>query len=204
MLLRNYDNIQILFNYAKPMGYPQCTDKDVFGDGHLNIKSTGGSIVTRYNGGNQYNQNLFGSFYLGENELASNTANYELQSNLIIGGGDTPVTYDDYCLTSMFSKTQVTANLQQHENLYYDDINRIWVSTYKKLFLANEDITVKEVGVTTRVRTAKSYDYDYLIYRDVLETPIEVKAGELVAITFTTKMGYGNKPTDYVATASVE
>jgi hypothetical protein len=66
--------------------------------------------------------------------------------------------------------------------------------------MANEDITIREIGVIYA-----DFNTQYLMYREVLETPIEVPVNANFKLTLTKKVSVNpNIPTDYAATASVE
>jgi hypothetical protein len=199
MILRNYDNIMTMLSRpAIGLNYVG-TDNTVFGDGHLNAKSyNNGAII------NPYCEGLVTPFKkFSEAEVNVYTGS----SNLICGAGDTPVTYDDYKLDVAFTTDQVKVLSKFHKELepIYNESDNSWTFTYTKTFTAKEDIVVKEIGVTSGFYYNSSNQNGALIFRKVLDTPIEVPANANFTLSFTiTKSANPNKPANYEATASVE
>ena len=199
MFLKNYDIMMIMNNLLSAGNQtPPITEI-------LKLKRTdGGSTNFVFN--TQYKYTPFSWFTNGAN---TNNSLSQGQSNLIVGNGDTPVVYDDYKLDSVLSTTQVQ-NVSQIENHYIDDTTNSVISEYKKTFTAlTDDVVIKEIGVLSgayySTGTSSQYYYSYLVYREVLDAPIELLQGANVVITFTRKMPlYQNAPAEYEVTASVE
>lgn len=206
MLLRNYDNIMIAKN--RPVisgGTMASTDTTVFGDGHINIKDTSGVIqnihissITAYSP----------ISYMTEGSITTLSSNTG-QSNLICGSGRTPVTYDDYKLDEPFTTQQVVYPSGSHSvsNVEYDEENKCWIFTYQRSYTALQDITVGEIGIGYGHTFASGNNNPKycLVYREVLETSIDVPANANFVISFTkTLYANPNKPADYQATVSVE
>ena len=204
MLLRNYDNfitaitsLNSLINYQSSV---LSSYVDVFGDGHINVKNMAGKITQIRAGQNAQSVAPLSNF--GENDNGTNAGTN--QSSLIVGGGTKEVSYDDYCLDNQFTTSQVTyVSNTQTKSRVYDETENAWVSTYKRIMTAKEDITITEIGV--KHFYYEQYSNTMLVYRELLETPIEVPANANFVLTFIQKIyANPNKPADYVATASVE
>lgn len=206
MLLRNYDNYmitrQILRSVNSDSKYYPFNDTSTFGDGHINIKDYNGTIrvfapATNTNGSNT---GMTAFSYLTENV-------YNLSSsgcNLVVGSDDTPVTYDDYKLGSIIPTSQIKAVNHSVSAPVYNENTKSWDTTYSKRYMANSDITIKELGIVEYLWSSIGAVFP-LLYREVLSSPISVPANATVLVTFTMKVyDTPNKPADYVVTASVE
>ena len=193
MILRNYDNY-----VAWQMGDPdenKSGDELVFGDGYMTIKNRNGSVYNIY----RQNSYLPLSYFL--ESTVNDTSNYG-SSNIICGSGSTPEHYDDYKLESPFNTTQVTSvqGVAIKEKPLYDKDTNTLTYSYTRNYRANEDITIREIGVLYNAMNADKI----LVYRKVLETPLEVTAGNQFSLTFTSVVSLNpNKPANYEATASV-
>jgi hypothetical protein len=206
MLLRNYDNYmvtrQILRSTTGDSGYKPFNDTSAFGEGHINIKDYNGTIkvfapATTTNGSNS---GMTAFAYLMENVYSLNGGG----SNLVVGSDDTPVTYDDYKLGSIIPTSQIKAVSQSVSTPKYNENTKSWDTTYSKRYVANSDITIKELGIVEYLWSSTGAAFA-LLYREVLSSPISVPANATVVVTFTMKVyDTPNKPVDYAATASVE
>ena len=195
MILRNYDNIMLGLSMITKNSITFPHEK-VFGDGYITGKTISGNIM---NLGFTSNMNNPLSRF---SEGAINYAD-SYRSNLVCGSGDTDVTYDDYCLASPFTTSQVSyvSGVSTESDPKYDAEKQEWTRTYTRNYLANEDITIREIGVYFALTTSDRY----LVYRQILETPLEVKAGNQFTLKFTAIYpATPNKPANYEATASVE
>lgn len=201
MLLRNYDNYMI----ARKIPYTTSNDytvgdASIFGDGHLNFKNYQGAIKQFISNSFTNNSGRFMAPFtsLLENKYASGCC------NLIVGSDDTEVTYDDYKLGEIISSSQIKAVNHEVTAPVYNQETNSWDVTYTKRYMAISDITIKELGITELLWTSGGAGIT-LLYREVLPSPIEVLTDSVVVLNFTTKFYADiNKPTDYVATASVE
>lgn len=192
MILRNYDNY-----VAWQMGNPDTSksqDELVFGDGYMTVKNRSGRVYNIY----RQNQYLpFGLFM----ESAITEATSSGSSNIVCGSGSTPEHYDDYKLEAPFTNTQVTSvqGVSISEKPLYDKDTNTLTYSYTRNYRANEDITIREIGV---LYYALNSDV-ILVYRKVLETPLEVTTGNQFSLTFTSVVSLnGNKPADYSVSAS--
>lgn len=203
MLLRNYDNIiTAKKRMLNSQGYAS-TDKTTFGDGHINMKTPNGSIQDIY----ICDYNYFEPFSVFLTTDVSNYGYNRGYSNLMCGGGNTPVTYDDYKLDAVFTSTQVTYASGDHRTgePVYDETDNSWTFTYSRTFKANEAITVKEIGVGYNFHYSSSSTAGSLLYRKVLDTPIEVPANANFVLSFTTKVyANPNKPANYDASVTTK
>lgn len=207
MLLRNYDNIMTahrLTNFVKgeTTNAKLATDTDVFGDGHINTKNTNGKIENYSMHGN----NTFLPFYsFIEVDNASTSTNH-YRSRIIVGSGNKPVSYDDYCLDTMFQsgETGFASNSSKVEKTY-DEALGAWKNTYKRTFTntSNEEITVREIGVIYDHYHNANYGTSSLVYRKVID-PITVEADANFVVSFTQIISANpNKPADYDASAAI-
>lgn len=124
-------------------------------------------------------------------------------STLHLGEDDTPVTYDDYRLGNYHTLTSVSMAAQTP---YLDDNNCV-IAPYMFVYCNSTDspVTIKDLCVTYRGINTPNQSYSFMVYREVLDNPIEVPVGANVVITLNRKISLiSNQPVDYVATASVE
>lgn len=199
MLLRNYDNIMLARMCPNNTSETPATTDDVFGDGKINVKDISGNIKGLQGSHYYWYNNPFNYF----TENRSNDCGGSGYSNLICGSGSTSEHYDDYKLETPFTNSQISSVSGVHKikTPVYDETTGSWTFTYTRNFLANEDITVMEIGVLSSIFSGGGY-YTALTYRKVLETPLEVKAGNQFTLTFTATLSANpNKPADYDANA---
>lgn len=197
MLLRNYDNIMTVNSFPYFLDRTYYTEKG-FTDGLLCCKLTNGDIahIARYNAHptNVPFVNL------------QNIANNYSANNLICGSGTTPETYDDYCLESIFTTSEVQNLSHKTSSLVYDELTNTFTITYSKTFLALVNIKVGEVGIMSPY-----FNYNTggastiaLVYRKAFDTAIDVPANANFVLSFTiTVNANSNKPTDYDASAAL-
>lgn len=201
MLLRNYDKLcafSTLTHLYDASGNMGTTQYDVINN--IYPKATGGNILGLFTQARSAPGLPMTKFTNGLNGLGDITYH---DCNLIVGTNNTPVTYDDYTMSPI--STNDIKNIAHTYEFHEDENTGEIISTYKKTFTAFNDITIKEIGVIQGVQNSSS-SYQYvLVYREVLETPIEVPAAANVMITLTKRISpNSNQPADYVATASVE
>lgn len=199
MFLRNYDNLMVALNTPSVTknGKVASTDTKIFGDGYLNFKDTSGSIHTI---GMSSKNVLSPLLYYIENNPNDY---YSGSGNIIIGNGSSSVTYDDYQLHTLISTSDistVTNGTTIERN--YDDATGEWTSIVKKVYCALKDTTVTEIGISTGCYYDGTYTSAVLIFRELLETPVEVPANSNVVISFAFKMN-GN-PNNPAVSVSVE
>lgn len=199
MLLRNYDKMDLMRRIADQSdsnSYFGAVNDDFTGN-NLSIKDIDGYVKRVYNA-----PTLLGNF--GHNSsmlIISNSV-----TCLVCGSGSTPVTYDDYKLENILTDTQAQGvKIEGDYNPVYNEETDSWSRTVSRTFLANEDLVINEIGVYQGC----TYEYEkrqlVMVYRKVLDTPIEVPAGANFTISFTTNISANqNKPNNYDATASVE
>ena len=194
MLLQNYDYLMAFSN--------MCQRSDGSGQ-----NSPSGISLKRYDGitTDAYvsTSGLRLPMVSFRNDANQHTFNSSQYNNLIVGSDDTPVTYTDSKI-SPISTSSITPLTHTNSNVLDETTGEI-VSTYRKTFNALADITIKEIGVMYGVPYNSSSANGFLVYREVLETPIEVPLGANVVITLTKRISTNpNQPADYVATANVE
>jgi hypothetical protein len=207
MILRNYDNIMA----AKKCHSTSTGTATEFGDGYLTAKVYIGDVHNIY-------ANHHGWVHLplshilhsaSINQNASTSISSIGSSNIICGSGNTDVSYDDYKLASGFTSKQVTKPSDETgvtETINYDENEKVWIHTVNKRYTANENITISEIGIISDFAYSNSSSAfkSALVYRKVLDTPIEVPAGANFILSLTTTVSANpNKPADYDATAAV-
>lgn len=203
MLLRNYDNIMLARMCPNIGTSLSVSIADSFGDGKINVKDNSGVIKTIYPNNSTWCYDPFSYFTENSNTCTSLNAGY---SNLICGSGSTPEHYDDYNLESLFTDSQISrvSNVHKIETALYDESTKSWTFTYTRNFLAKENITVREIGVNSGFYYSGGSYKTCLVYRKVLETPLEVAAGNQFTLTFTATLSANpNKPANYDAGAAV-
>ena len=106
MLLRNYDNVMVARQLPQTtVNTTVSTDTTLFEDSQLNVKTVSNSLQPIYF--NSYHNCLPLELFEGKTTLADCGNTYQrAKSMLIIGEGDTDVTYDDYTLAKPFTNSQ--------------------------------------------------------------------------------------------------
>jgi hypothetical protein len=159
MLLRNYDNIMTAKKRLALYGATLSTGTEFFGDGHINVKNTSGTIRALVATGVWYYNPLT---IFSEYDIAA-TSPHNGNSNLIAGGYSAslagtdeepiiaPVTYDDYKLSSWFTTSQVAyvSNTHKVVSAVYNSDESTWTYTYQRTFNAKEDIILREIGIVS-------------------------------------------------------
>jgi hypothetical protein len=123
-----------------------------------------------------------------EGELFSLTANaYSYQSDiqnykiiysrLELGTSNTPVEYDQYAMGSILDRTETfdTITVKRTYGLYEDGSLEIF---FIVTCTPKTDLTIKEVGLSKSIFQNNTERGRFLIYREVLETPIQLTAGQ--------------------------
>lgn len=187
MLLRNYDLLCAL--------QLSTFKKTVIDTIRTKIKTTAGSSIGNSTAFTSYIP--FNNFIITNNVTGTNG-----YSTLVVGSDDTPVTYDDYKISLISGLTGVSATefqtgLIDNETIFENTIKTIYTNS-------NADtVIIKEIGVYYNV--ANNTSYATMIYREVLDTPIEVPSGANVVISLTKKINLcSNQPAEYTATATTE
>ncbi len=98
--------------------------------------------------------------------------------NCIIGSSDDPGDFDDYCLKSQitdFSASLITIVPSEIK----DGHGRFTVFIFGKV---TENCTVREIGLTKNLCTSSDGMQQCLMLRHILDTPIELQAGNSLGI----------------------
>lgn len=130
-----------------------------------------------------------GFTYPPSNGIHSQTAtgyDSSYYTNLVVGSGTTPVTEDDYCLESEITTLSSVA-VTTSRNCANGTV------TYKKTMTntSSDAITVSEIGIAfiavyaTSGTSSSGTAFPVLAFREVLDTPITVAAGDTFTITIT-------------------
>ena len=98
--------------------------------------------------------------------------------NCIIGSSDDPGSFDDYCLKSQITKFSASL-VETVPSEIKDGYERFTIFVFGKV---SEDCVVKEVGLTKNLRTSSDEMQECLMLRHVLNTPIELHAGDSLGI----------------------
>lgn len=201
-ILRNYDNYMAAINLGiistATSSVSQATDVKTFGDGHINITNTWGSLVNF----GYSSQNRIPPFSLWTNEGNKDAnLNASQRTNLICGNGTKEESYDDYGISLISNLTPIT---HQVKGRIYDADTKTWSVVYEKTFNTLNDITITEIGAVYNGYNTNGGGLGVLVYRKLLDEPIEVPAGANFILSFTTKVSANpNKPAAYDASAAV-
>lgn len=109
------------------------------------------------------------------------SATYAHHTNFVVGSGATPVTASDYRLEQEIVEglacDAVTSQV--------DDTTH--TVTYRKTLrnTSDDDITIREVGLTGAVTTTMPTRKQVLVYREVLETPVTIAPGDSATLRIT-------------------
>ena len=122
------------------------------------------------------------------NGIHSQTQNYNDYgySNFVVGSGTTPVSEDDYCLESEITTLKAVAVTTSR-----DYVNATVTFTKTMTNTASDPIVVSEIGIVFLCQYSTSSGggsgtaFPVLAYREVLDTPVTVGAGETFAVTIT-------------------
>lgn len=192
MLLRNYDNYNTITSLNhKTRSSTVGEDLTTFGDGFLNIKDI-------YNGIRTVRYESLPIFYCWSGSNCHTSFGF--------GKGTNPESYDDYQLTTFANSVDysIISDSINHTNAAYNESDKTWENTITETYCALKDITVSEIGVYQHFIPSSSSITTALIYRKVLDTPIEVPANGTFTLSFTTKVSANpNKPVSYEASAAI-
>lgn len=188
MFLRNYDNIIVLNHFDETASGTRwysaqqyIGSSTVFGDGNVNVRHTDGSISSCTMAGNYSDMQYFANMY---------------KSNICIGTGNTPVTYEDYTLSGTVLDNSKLAYVSS--KIDYDATNRkvSKTVTYTYTNETEEAITISEWGLLYKHRTGTTFvtKDNTLLFREVLETPIVIEAGTTATIKFKVDVPISNHP----------
>lgn len=201
MLLRNYDNFSALHRMVGIQSIQKIFEvSSNFGDGYLSFKLPDGSVSQKTKIIANTCQEPFQYFYgLGGWVDGMNSNG---QSYLVCGYEEGDVTYDDYTIENGAS----SLNFVNHStSTTIVNENNELESVYSKTLYnsSDEDVVINCLGVKYATPFYGEQN-SYLVYKEKIPE-ITIPVNGNVVITFTTKIPLGqNKPTDYVATASVE
>ena len=107
--------------------------------------------------------------------------------HVIIGGGNTEVTKDDYDMadTSIIASDKMKSVRQQAS---YSDAGGATATTQWSN-MSSDPITVKEIGLAMKVGSGSySKNANILVARKVLSTPVTVQPGETYAFSYNIKV----------------
>ena len=171
MLLRNYYNQLAMLT----MGVIS-TDKTTFGDGHLNSKTASGSL-------DDISTSVNVAYTAIGRSITTDIRYNSLGAgpSILLGSGDTAVTFDDYALDSIISSgwTKGTPIIGTPS---YNSETRKWTNTisFACTNTSGSDLTIREVGIISGFRSSA---VGVLIYREVLATPVTIANGNSSTIT---------------------
>lgn len=154
---------------------------------------TGQYISATATGFNQ--ATLFNSFSTNTNMYLAeclNAQDWQLcggKSKIVFGTGSTPFKYTNYALESPINEG--ITGVEYYVARSYNEDTNAYEAIITATFTSSIDTTISEVGVVKSICNVSSYsDYEYASYyynvlaaREVLETPIEVKAGETFTVS---------------------
>lgn len=181
MLLRNYYNFLAYTTLGMTYG-------STFEDGSLKVKTVDGELRTPSIGSFDA---CFANGVAIPNQNTPSVEHYmsmqgSYKFDIGFGTDDTPATFDDYKLSSWVS---FAYSDPVSYSVTYDNSTKKYIKNYSVNIrnITSSDITVKEVGLYTG---NGSYGYTTLFYREVLETPFTIAAGESVTYKHTFEFTY--------------
>ena len=107
---------------------------------------------------------------------------------LLIGSGDTPFTDADYNMAQRLT-SGITFTTSALGSATYDSSLEKVIRTATVTINTTADITIKEIGLAKYVYTNSSTGYLTLLYREVLDTPITLAAGQSVTFALSAVCG---------------
>ena len=181
MFLRNYYNylaINAFKSFSNTDGISTYTDvsKSTFEAGSLSLKRRGGTVdKTTFTAG-LATMAIIPYSYIGTYSSSSYYYSSSGYGVMVFGSGDTPVTFDDYCLANQFSSsvmpiTSVSSSNVKINSVTYNSTTKKYTASVSVMVTnsSNSSITIKEFGFG---------NYYYLYYREVLSTPLTIGARE--------------------------
>jgi hypothetical protein len=150
-----------------------------FGDGNISVKTTDGTI----------RKNIYlnvSGYEFGLGMPISTSITYSDRS-IVFGTGTTPVTFDDYSLENIIS-TGYSKSGFTFGTATYNITNKTWSCPFNVLLTNSNSsaLTFNEVGIVAPFNTYNGTSlnqYNALIYREVLSTPITIAANDVVKYT---------------------
>ena len=108
-------------------------------------------------------------------------------AGIIIGTGDTPPTFDDYCLAG----NMITAISSSVATSFDCDDSGATITALCTITNSdNNAFTIREVGLYGKAK-GNNYDSDaVLVERTVLDSPLTIEAGSVGQLTYTIKLNY--------------
>jgi hypothetical protein len=160
-----------------------------WGEGYFNQRSTNGNLDYMYI---PYSPRYY-AYYKAPFSLSAST--------ICLGTGNTPVTYEDFKLSG--NAISITLSAKSSTTLFNQDTKkyqRVVVCTCSNL--TGQDVTISEWGIFRQNSSSGSSVIAYsnsasncvLLYREVLETPITIKAGTTSTLTFKVDIPMPNHP----------
>ena len=193
MLLKNFDHsMSALMAAATSKGL--CQSVTITGNGYdASLKTTNGAVKS--------------SCYLGYSSTSTSEAKGGYlpiclhESTIVVGDGDTPVTYEDYKMSGSNMYTGFTA---VSNTVAFNAEKNCWVRTLVTKYTnsTDSDVVFKEWGIWRGADSGTYYStynnnsaYIALTFREVLPEPITVAANSTATLTFTLDIPHEiNKP----------
>lgn len=159
-----------------------------YGAGYLNPKQHSGAIATTTTPiANKATDTTIGNGYRG----AAGTDTI----GILIGTGDTPESFDDYCLSSKIVTGHATGEMDYQAMArsiptWFDSPDYKMEVALERSFLNDSggSITVKETGLSAYLFTSGSSPI--LVARDVLASAIDVANESLIKVTYTLQIAF--------------
>lgn len=109
------------------------------------------------------------------------------KAGVIIGTGDTPVTFDD-CYVS---GEQITTFSETHTVTYnFDETGCEVTSVFSITNTGDSDFTIKEIGLIGGSPFTDNYTRYMMFERTVLDTPVTIAAGGVGQVTYTIRFDF--------------
>ena len=157
------------------------------------IVTTNGSYANYYTAAGFNQASLFNCFSTNTNiNTTENYSNWQLSGGkvkMVFGTGNTPAKYTDYKLENPI--TEGITGVDYYVAKSYNEDSNNYEAIITATFTSTINTTITEVGLVKSIFDNDnpsyveyaSYYYNVLAAREVLETPIEVKAGETFTVS---------------------
>lgn len=182
---RNFLNLNRTHNIGSNTShsYDPVDEETYFNDKYYQYyKNVKGDVYKMEYSYYQYSNKFYtkGNLYNSTATLVT-SSNYttNVTSEIVIGIGfgksNTEETLNDYILDFIDATYNSSKN-----SIIIDEVGNVSIN-YSIVATSNEDATIKEVGIFKPFNYNSGYEYGTytLIYRKVLDTPIQVKAGQV-------------------------
>ena len=105
-----------------------------------------------------------------------------LGTKVVIGSGSAQETFEDFNMEAMIKRSEGNYKVLAGSTMLRAFDENKQTMTYTFPCQALKDITVREIGLSENFEVTTNTYHDMLIYRKVLDAPIEILAGQLFSV----------------------